>query len=60
MKIDKAIEVLELSVTTGFYGDGTDFRDAKKLGIEALSYIKRSRVFPSYPINEILPGETKD
>ena len=50
MKLDKAIEILSQ------WDKGTDplylpdLPDAVKLGIEALGYIQRSRVFGEYPV----------
>ena len=59
MKLDTAIEILNTFTFSSNHTSQNDVNEAIELGIEALGYIKRSRVFQTYPVNEILPGETK-
>lgn len=58
--IDKAIRDLQARVDGEFSIKGIDNCEDMKLGIEGLNYIERSRVFGQYPVNELLPGETKE
>lgn len=58
--LDKAIEILELVSDTPPSGANPDFKDANKLGIEAL---KRCRVIQQESVLKpfaLLPGETKN
>lgn len=60
MKIEKAIEILDLRVNQGFKLDNPDLTDATRLGIEALKWIERNR-YANHPYHiPMLPGETED
>ena len=55
MKLEKAIEILELTDKTRVWVGYPDSHDAIKLGIEAMK-----RIIDSHEDDELLPGETKD
>ena len=60
MTIDKAIEILngpEPDID-GILND--DYKDAVKLGIEALKRVKDMRISPCTTSDEILPGEAEE
>ncbi len=59
MKIDKAIEILKDLLGEGPQFSPDDRREAVQLGVEALSYVERSRAFGDYPVCRLLPGETE-
>ena len=58
--IEKAIEILTLMGTPNFNGHTEDILSARKLGIEALKYIKDQRADWLAQVFQELPGETKD
>ena len=57
MTIAKAIEILESVTSRHFHADGLDFRDAIKLGIEALKEVERLRSYKAFHVVKLLPGE---
>ena len=60
MKIEKAIEILELSKNMDFEGCSHDLEAAHQLGIEALKRIQEYRQDPQFPTWVlILPGESE-
>ncbi len=60
MDIDKAIEILSYSAYRGVTTFDQDFKDAEKLGTEAMIKLKKIRL--SYPLAmvDLLPGETAE
>lgn len=60
MKLAKAIEILSDSVYRGVTTFNQDYKDAQKLGIEALKRLQRYRPVTAHPILDQLPGETKE
>ena len=60
MKIEKAIEILDLEITVDFEGNEKDRQDAVKLGIKALEYIQVWRKALPLTNPQLLPGETKE
>lgn len=57
MKLEKAIEILELSKAPDFEGDSNDFYEAIELGIEALKLVKAQRGHRWVDAPKPLPGE---
>jgi len=57
MTIDKAIEILSYSANRGTTTFNQDYKDAQKLGIEALIRIRYQRQKPTVPHRTPLPGE---
>ena len=60
MTIDRAIEILSDSANRGVTTFNQDFKDAERLGIEALKREKECRHLLPPEAWELLPGETKD
>ncbi len=60
MKLDKAIELLELSSSHPEDIHARDLKDAQELGVEALKRVWDMRISPCTTADELLPGETKD
>ncbi len=60
MRIDKAVEILEVIVLEQAEYIGHDGPDAVKLGIEALKRWKEDRGTGSLMDPLLLPGETKE
>lgn len=60
MKIDKANETLELMIRGEIYILPPDFKDAGKLGIEALKAYQKGQEAGWYPPGYKLPGETDE
>ena len=60
MTIDKAIEILSASGYWGMITLDQDFKDACKLGIEALKIIQKERRDSLSYTGELLPGETEE
>lgn len=60
MKIPEAIEILSRSADAGVTTFNDDFRNAERLGIEALKRVQELRDFNLATAGRILPGETKD
>lgn len=60
MTIDVAIEILSASAYQGMTTFNEKYKEAQKLGIEALKEIKAARSYSVGLIPELLPGETKD
>ena len=58
MKIDKAIEILSDAAYKGSPTYTPDFKDALKLGLEALKAYRKSQEARWYPPGYKLPGET--
>lgn len=58
MDIDKAISELADCAYMGSVTLGQTFRDACKLGIEALKVVKRQRIGAPLDGSDTLPGET--
>ena len=59
MKVEKAIEILDLEITVDFEGNEKDRQDAIELGIEGLERVKAARLSPCTTADlELLPGET--
>ena len=59
MTIDKAIEILSASAYWGMTTLDQGFKDACKLGIEALMLIQKERRDLLSYAGELLPGETE-
>ena len=59
MTIDKAIEILSSSAYWGMTTLDQNFKDACKLGIEALIIIQKERRDLLSYAGELLPGETE-
>ena len=59
MTIDKAIGNLSASAYGGMTTLDQHFKDACKLGIEALKWVKQTRKVTYEPAYPLLPGETK-
>ena len=60
MAIDRAIELLSDSANRGVTTFNEDFKDAQKLGIEALKRVKLSRSFNHPELKQLLLGETEE
>lgn len=60
MKLEKAIEILEIEESQDFQGITYDFEDACRLGIEALKAIKNVRLIDIFYAEGLLPGETEE
>jgi len=60
MKLEKAIELLELECSYPFPPELKDLHDATKLGIEALKRQKLMREHSGMSFDYYLPGETQD
>lgn len=60
MNIEKAIESLSNSANRGVTTFNDDFRDAERLGIEALKRERERRELDIDTRFGLLPGETKD
>ncbi len=59
MTLEKAIEILENQYKRHKVGGDTNYRDAVKLGIEALKEVKRSREEDYIGDTGLLPGEER-
>jgi len=59
MTVEKGIEVLEIENKYPWNRDNSELREAVKLGIEALKYIKEWRIPPHGGATILLPGETE-
>jgi len=60
MTIEKAIEILIADKTERLITSMTELREAKQLGIEALLRMRINRNTPFQPMDDPLPGETKE
>ena len=60
MKLEEAIEALELSFTDPWISPKGRFGDAVKLGIEALKWVKEKRQDAWTRPIKYLPGETEE
>ena len=60
MKLEKAIELLDLEISCDFEGNEKDRQDAVKLGIEALKRCQEARRKVYFTTRSLLPGETKE
>ncbi len=60
MKLSKAIEILSTSVYAGATTFNEDYRDAQKLGIEALKREQEHRELDIDTRFGLLPGETEE
>ena len=60
MKLEKAIEIKELSRKTGRIEDFEEYDEADRLSIEAMLYVERNRLGDVIDSDALLPGETKD
>lgn len=59
MTVKEAIEILSDSAHRGITTFNQDYKDAQKLGIEALKRIKQCRFPPYGRMEDTLPGETE-
>jgi len=59
MKIDTAIEILSDSANRGITTFNQDYKDAQKLGIEALKRVRQCRMPPYGRMEDTLAGESK-
>ena len=59
MQLEKAIEILENQYKRHKVGGDADYRDAIKLGIEALKEYQYARVGKQLCDGDLLPGETE-
>jgi len=57
MKLEKAIEILDLNIREAGKKMPPDVLDALKLGAQALKAIKEYREMPFYGLLKLLPGE---
>ena len=60
MKLEKAIELLELAVADPGAVDIMDLNEAEELGIEALKHMKSERTIHGFKRHFRMPGETED
>ena len=60
MTIDEAIERQQNWLDTPYRETKVDFRDALKLGIEALKHCRVARKHSGFVWPRVLPGETED
>lgn len=60
MKIDEAITILSESANQGMTTFNDKFREAQKLGIEALKRVKIERTGYELYAPDLLPGETEE
>ena len=60
MTLEKAIEILSDSAYRGMTTFHQDFKDAQKLGIEALKVVHKLRHLECLDSTILLPGETKE
>lgn len=60
MKLEKAIELLELDIAGGFCLGLSDREDAERLGIESLERERKNRVMYPNATFQPLPSETKE
>lgn len=60
MNLDKAIEILSDSANRGITTFNEDYKDAQKLGIEALKRLQAYRRHEIGSGGRRLPGETED
>jgi len=58
MTINEAIALIEHCAKTHARYDRVEVKDALKLGIEALRFVKTCRRYPEFPFTKELPGET--
>ena len=58
MKIERAIEILELDIKMEFEGCSDEIEAALRLGIEALKRLQDNRKDPEFDHWVLLPGET--
>jgi len=59
MNIDKAIEILKDENSVEWRSPDHDYRDAIKLGIEALKQIQQIRAYAKKLYLPLLPGEAE-
>lgn len=59
MTLEKAIQILSDSAHLGMTTFNQDFKDAQKLGIEALKRCRLARKETSFVGPALLPGETR-
>jgi len=60
MRLDEAIEILSASAYGGMTTFDQDFKDAEKLGIEAMKRIQACRKVIDIPCDKPLRGETEE
>ena len=60
MKLEKAIEILTVTVQIDEEFAKTEETEATRLGIEALKLLQTLRMIPEFGIEEPLPGETTE
>ena len=60
MTIDKAIETLSDSANRGMTTFDQDYKDAQRLGIEALKLLQQQRTYLVHALYPTLPGETEE
>ena len=60
MTIEDAIRILSDSANVGMTTFNQEFKDAERLGIEALEAIRSCRQYPECLFVDLLPGETKE
>ena len=60
MKLEKAIAILSASANMGVTTFDEEYKQAQRLGIEALKLIYEKRTTMSFHPDDLLPGETKD
>ena len=60
MTIDQAIEILSNSANSGMTTFNQDYKDAQRLGVEALKVVREMRGFAEGWRPTKLPGETKE
>jgi len=60
MTLEKAIELLKGADRKDITPASQEFRDAIRLGIEALKRIHQNRYQPPIPDAALLPGETEE
>lgn len=60
MKLEKAIEILSDSANRGITTFNQDYKDAQRLGIEALKRVQAYKKAHASLHYEPMPGETED
>jgi len=60
MKIEKAIEILDIHTKDPCSISFDELKEAEELGLEALKREKRNRDDPDLVLVGLLPGETED
>ena len=60
MTIEKAVENLTIELSAWPHKGTQDWYASVSLGIEALKHLEHERSLFTYPLYQLLPGETQD